>query len=177
MSHIERILIFCISEQVWQTPISCVLLVMRTFLSFFYEWCHIWHINWPLYVDYSKGFISVHRCDLGVEGQGQIFLKSICHKACNTNSSFIFRLRMFIFCTMVAYGVYIPTWFSDHQYDWKGQGKKSLTDSAKHILMRNLFLNPLPRCRDRIIEMPLSIHLSIHNTLSASYLLNHIKLV
>ena len=46
--------------------------------------------NWLLSVDYNKGLRSDHRCDLGIEGQSQIYLESICLMARNTNSSFMF---------------------------------------------------------------------------------------
>ena len=54
------------------------------------EGVHIWHSNWLLSVDYNEGLRSDHRCDLGIEGQSQIFLESICLMARNTKSSFMF---------------------------------------------------------------------------------------
>ena len=47
------------------------------------EGIHIWHNNWLLCVDYNKGLRPKHRCDLGVKGQSQIYLKSICLIYCN----------------------------------------------------------------------------------------------
>ena len=69
------------------------------------EGVHIWHSYWLLSVDYNKGLRSDHRCDLGIEDQSQKYLESIWLMARNTNSSFMFWLRVFIFCTMVACGV------------------------------------------------------------------------
>ena len=54
------------------------------------EGVHIWHCNWLLSVDYNEGLRSDHRCDLGIEGQSQIYLENICRMPRNTNSSFMF---------------------------------------------------------------------------------------
>ena len=46
-------------------------------LSFFFTQCdHIWRNDWLLCVNYKKGLRFDHGCDLGVKGQGQIYLKS-----------------------------------------------------------------------------------------------------
>ena len=66
----------------------------------------------------------------------------ICLMARNTNSSFIFWPRVFIFGTIIAYGVKITIGFSDHQCDLgvKGQGHirlksvKKLSYGSKHEL-------------------------------------------
>ena len=54
------------------------------------EGVHIWHNTWLLCVNYNIGLRSDHRFDLGVEVQGQIYLKAICLMARNTNSSFMY---------------------------------------------------------------------------------------
>ena len=52
----------------------------------FTQYCN----NWLLCVDYNIGLRSDQHCDPGIEGQSQIYLKSICLMAPNTNSSFMF---------------------------------------------------------------------------------------
>ena len=54
---------------------------------------HTWRNNQSLCVYYNKGIRSDHRCDLGIEGQTQIYLKPICLLARNTNSSFMFLTK------------------------------------------------------------------------------------
>ena len=82
------------------------LLVTRTPLSFFLKkMCTYLVNNWLLCEDYIWGFRSDHWCALGVEGQDQIYLKSICLMACHIKSPFMFWLRVLIFGTMVACGL------------------------------------------------------------------------
>ena len=65
-----------------------------------------------------------HCYDLRVKGQGHICLKCELHKA-NSFFFLLFLRRVFIFCTMVACGVWITGKISDYQHDIgvKGQGQ------------------------------------------------------
>ena len=59
-------------------------------ILYMHEGVHIYHSNWLLIVDYNEALRSDHQCDLGIEGQSQKYLESICLMARNTNSSFMF---------------------------------------------------------------------------------------
>ena len=57
-----------------------------------------------------------HLSDLGVSGQGHIYLKSVenCLTTRNARSSFNFRPKMFVLRTMIAYKVKMAIGYSNH---------------------------------------------------------------
>ena len=54
---------------------------------------------------------SYHQYDIGVKGQCQVHLNSVLHLISQTALSFLIGVGVFMFSTMIAFGMYITKYF------------------------------------------------------------------